>query len=64
MTKYITWVRFVLGNYRSRFEELLQETVDHVAFKAMDERLELYLKTLRDTLHTDLIETSHCQQLP
>ncbi len=60
MTKYITWVQFVLGNYRSRFEELLQ-TVDHVAFKAMDERLELYLKTLRDTLHTDLIETSHQQ---
>jgi CRP/FNR family transcriptional regulator len=40
---YRTWYYFVLETYRSRFEEMLQ-TVDQVAFKSLDERLEFYLK--------------------
>ncbi|HRK28424.1 MAG TPA: Crp/Fnr family transcriptional regulator [Chitinophagales bacterium] len=40
---YKSWYYFVLETYRSRFEEMLQ-VIDSVAFKAMDERLEFYLK--------------------
>jgi CRP/FNR family transcriptional regulator, anaerobic regulatory protein len=43
MTKYKSWNNFVLSTYRQRFEELLV-TLDHVAFRNMDERLEFYLK--------------------
>jgi CRP/FNR family transcriptional regulator len=43
MTKYKNWSNFVLFNYRRRFEELLL-TLDQVAFRNMDERLEFYLK--------------------
>ena len=38
MAHYKTWYHFVLETYRSRFEELLV-TIDHIAFRAMDERL-------------------------
>lgn len=43
MMKYKSWNNFVLSAYRQRFEELLV-TLDHVAFRNMDERLEFYLK--------------------
>jgi CRP/FNR family transcriptional regulator len=38
-----SWYEFVIDTYRSRFEEVL-EVVDSIAFRAMDERLEFYLK--------------------
>lgn len=41
--KYPSWHRFILANYRKRFNELLT-TLDSVVFKALDERLEFYLK--------------------
>ncbi|MGY6561857.1 MAG: Crp/Fnr family transcriptional regulator [Luteibaculaceae bacterium] len=40
---YRTWYYFVLETYRTRFEEMLQ-TLDQIAFKSLDERLEFYLK--------------------
>ncbi len=43
MTTYKTWYYFVLETYRSRYEELLV-VIDHIAFKAMDERLFYYLQ--------------------
>jgi CRP/FNR family transcriptional regulator, anaerobic regulatory protein len=49
MTKYKSWYHFVLGSYRDRFEELLQ-TIDHIAFRNMDERLVFYLKRHQDKL--------------
>jgi len=52
MTQYKTWYHFVLESYRSRFEELL-ETVDHIAFRNMDERLVFYLKKQQETLKTN-----------
>ena len=58
MTRYRTWYHFVLETYRSRFEELLV-TLDHVAFRAMDDRLEFYLRQHQLTLHTDIIEINH-----
>ena len=60
MTKYKSWYHFVLETYRSRFEELLL-TLDQIAFRAMDERLEFYLKNHRDTLGTSTIAINHQQ---
>jgi CRP/FNR family transcriptional regulator, anaerobic regulatory protein len=58
MTKYRSWAKFVMETYRARFEELLR-TVDHIAFQAMDERLEFYLKKHQETLQTNIIPISH-----
>lgn len=57
--KYPSWHRFILANYRKRFEELLI-TLDSVVFKALDERLEFYLK--RQMQHNgNFINLSHQQ---
>lgn len=53
MTKYKSWNNFVLSTYRQRFEELLL-TLDHVAFRNMDERLEFYLKRQAEKLGKNL----------
>jgi CRP/FNR family transcriptional regulator len=58
MLKYKSWYHFVLETYRSRFEELLV-TLDHVAFRAMDERLEFYLKEHRRAVQSDFLEINH-----
>jgi len=41
MVKYTTWKEFVMYAYRSRFDELLT-TIDGIAFRKMDERLEKF----------------------
>lgn len=41
MVEYTTWKEFVMYAYRSRFDELLN-TIDSIAFKRMDERLEKF----------------------
>ncbi|MBS1660898.1 MAG: Crp/Fnr family transcriptional regulator [Bacteroidetes bacterium] len=51
MTEYKSWYHFVLETYRSRFEELLV-TVDHIAFRHMDERLLFYLQKQQEKLNT------------
>lgn len=43
LTQYKSWHFFVIRTYRSRYEELLK-TVDEIAFRNLDERLEFYLK--------------------
>lgn len=53
MMRYRTWNNFVLSTYRRRFEELLI-TLDHVAFRNMDERLEFYLKRQAEKMGTHL----------
>ncbi|MDG2432343.1 Crp/Fnr family transcriptional regulator [Flavobacterium sp.] len=47
MMEHRSWYEFVLFTYRTRFEEVL-EVVDNIAFRAMDERLEFYLKRHAD----------------
>jgi CRP/FNR family transcriptional regulator len=59
MNEYKSWYRFVVGTYRSRFEELLQ-TLDSIAFKSLDERLLFYLKRHLD-ISGPRIELSHQQ---
>ena len=58
VTKYKSWYLFVIETYRTRFDELLI-TLDNVAFRSMDERLEFYLKRARDVQQTNMIEISH-----
>jgi CRP/FNR family transcriptional regulator, anaerobic regulatory protein len=53
MMKYKSWNNFVLSTYRNRFEELLT-TLDHVAFRNMDERLEFYLKRQAEKMGNNL----------
>ncbi|HET9058060.1 MAG TPA: Crp/Fnr family transcriptional regulator [Chitinophagaceae bacterium] len=53
MMKYKSWNSFILSSYRQRFEELLI-TLDHVAFRNMDERLEFYLKRQAQKLGNNL----------
>ena len=53
MSNYKSWYNFVLGTYRSRFEELLS-VIDNIAFKNMDERLEWYLKRQSEKLGSTL----------
>lgn len=60
MMKYKTWYYFVLGTYRRRFEELLT-TIDHIAFRNMDERLVFYLKKNQDTLKTNILPFTHAE---
>ena len=57
MTKYKSWSQFALKTYRERFEELL-ETIDHIAFRNMDERLLFYLKRHKEKTGSNIIRNS------
>lgn len=57
MGKYKSWAQFAVSSYRERFEELLL-TIDHVAFRNMDERLVFYLKRHQEKFKTNIITTS------
>ena len=54
MGKYKSWAQFAVSSYRERFDELLQ-TIDHIAFRNMDERLVFYLKRHQDNLKTNIV---------
>ena len=58
MMQHRTWYEFVIGNYRNRFEELL-EVIDSIAFRAMDERLEFYLKRQVEACGCKELKLSH-----
>ena len=58
MSKFKSWYQFVIETYRSRFDELLV-TLDNVAFRSMDERLEFYLKRAKEAQETNLLNISH-----
>lgn len=60
MMQYKSWYQFVLGTYRKRFEEMLT-TLDHVAFRNMDERLAFYLKENSRKLKTNIIPFTHAE---
>jgi CRP/FNR family transcriptional regulator, anaerobic regulatory protein len=60
MRQYRTWYHFVVDTYRNRYEELLQ-TIDHIAFRNMDERLEFYLRRHRDALKTNIINLNNTE---
>ncbi len=58
--QYRTWYQFVVGTYRKRYEELL-ETIDHIAFQNLDERLEFYLLRHQKSLGTNILEFTNTQ---
>jgi CRP/FNR family transcriptional regulator len=58
MMEHHSWYEFVIFTYRIRFEELL-EVVDNIAFRAMDERLEFYLKRHADASGGKDLKLSH-----
>ena len=58
MMEHRSWYEFVIDTYRSRFEEVL-EVLDSVAFRAMDERLEFYLKRHADVCGCKELILSH-----
>jgi len=60
MSKYKTWYHFVLESYRNRFEDMLQ-TIDHIAFRNMDERLLYYLQRQQKILKSDQFAISHTE---
>jgi CRP/FNR family transcriptional regulator, anaerobic regulatory protein len=58
MMEHRSWYEFVVDTYRNRFEEVLL-VVDSIAFRAMDERLEFYLKRQKESCGCDDIQISH-----
>lgn len=58
MMQHRSWYEFVIDTYRNRFEEVLI-VIDNIAFRAMDERLELYLKKQQESCGCSDIKTSH-----
>lgn len=58
MMQHRSWYEFVIDTYRSRFEEVL-EVIDSIAFRAMDERLDFYLRRHQEALGTNDLKLSH-----
>jgi CRP/FNR family transcriptional regulator len=58
MMQHRSWYEFVIETYRSRFEEVL-EVIDSIAFRAMDERLEFYLKRHKEATASNTLKLSH-----
>jgi CRP/FNR family transcriptional regulator, anaerobic regulatory protein len=58
MMQHRTWYEFVVDTYRNRFEEVLL-VIDSIAFRAMDERLEFYLKRQKEACGCSDIQISH-----
>ena len=58
MMQHRSWYEFVIDTYRSRFEEVL-EVVNSIAFRAMDERLEFYLKRRKESYDCIDLKLSH-----
>ncbi len=55
---YRDWRAFVMRTYARRFEELL-ETIDNIAFRRMDERLEDYLRNKVESTGAKMLHVSH-----
>lgn len=58
MMRHRSWYEFVVGSYRNRLEEVL-EVIDSIAFRAMDERLEFYLKRQAEACGCKELKLSH-----
>jgi CRP/FNR family transcriptional regulator, anaerobic regulatory protein len=58
MMEHRSWYEFVIDTYRNRFEEVLV-VIDSIAFKAMDERLEFYLKRQQESCGCTDLKLSH-----
>lgn len=57
MANYKSWYHFVISSYRDRFEDMLQ-TIDHIAFRNMDERLVFWLQQHQLNLKSNMVSVS------
>lgn len=60
MATYKSWYHFVISSYRQRFEDMLQ-TIDHIAFRNMDERLVFYLQQHLDVQKNNIVPASYTE---
>ncbi|MFN8247341.1 MAG: Crp/Fnr family transcriptional regulator [Ferruginibacter sp.] len=60
MQDYRSWYHFVIETYRKRFEELLN-TLDHTAFRSMDEKLLFYLKREQEIKKTNILSINNTE---
>lgn len=60
MQDYKSWYYFVLETYRKRFEELLI-TLDHTAFRNMDEKILFYLRREQQTHQTNILTINNTE---
>jgi len=60
LVQYPSWKRYVMTTILDRFTEIIK-TVDFVAFKKLDERLEIYLKEKSKATGSALINLTHQQ---
>lgn len=60
MQDYKSWYQFVIETYRKRFEELLN-TLDHTAFRSMDEKLVFYLKREQDIKKSNILSVNNTE---
>ena len=60
LLQYPGWKRFVMNTILDRFTELLQ-TIDGIAFKKLDDRLEHYLRDKSKATQSSLINLTHQQ---
>lgn len=58
MLHFPEWKNFIMNTYSIRFRDLLN-TIDNIAFKKMDERLEEYLHTKKLALHSTFLSITH-----
>jgi CRP/FNR family transcriptional regulator len=58
MMEHRSWYEFVVDTYRNRFEEVLI-VIDNIAFRAMDERLQFYLKKQQVSCNCTDLKLSH-----
>jgi len=58
MTEYPDWKNLVMQTYSSRFRDLLN-TIDNIAFRNMDERLEEYLFAKSKAAQSNTLNTTH-----
>ncbi|MBM3427527.1 MAG: Crp/Fnr family transcriptional regulator [Bacteroidetes bacterium] len=59
-SKYSSWKHFVFKSYQSRFEQLLQ-TIDSIAFKKLDDRLEKWLESKSKLTEDGIIHATHSE---
>ncbi len=59
IVKYQIWRAFVFGNYRSKFDELL-ESINSIAFTKLEERLERFL-IIRTAKTNGILKMTHQQ---
>ena len=58
LSKYQSWRTFVLDSYNNRIDELF-ETINHIAFEKLDERLISYLEKKSDLNSSKILSIKH-----